>query len=177
MDLVWTVISVTLPVFLVAGAGFAWARAGLDYRVEFVTRLSMTLSLPCLIFAALMQTEVDPGDLAAVSLAALAAHGGLAVTMGLLVAVAGLDRRTYLAPLIFGNTGNLGLPMALFAFGAAGLGFAVAIFAVSIVLSFTLGLWLVAGGGGPGRWSASRWSGPRSPARCSCGEAGRRPSR
>jgi malate permease and related proteins len=61
--------------------------------------------------------------------------------------LAGLDRRTYLAPLIFGNTGNLGLPLALFAFGESGLGFAVVIFAVMMVFSFTFGVWVVAGGG------------------------------
>ena len=41
-----------------------------------------------------------------------------------------IDVRTYLAPLIFGNTGNLGLPLALFAFGETGLGYAVVVFAV-----------------------------------------------
>lgn len=37
--------------------------------------------------------------------------------------------------------------MALFAFGDDGLGYAVVVFAVMAVLSFTIGLWLVAGGG------------------------------
>jgi predicted permease len=62
-----------------------------------------------------------------------------------------LDRRTYLGPLIFGNTGNVGLPLALFAFGETGLGFAVVIFAVMILWSFTFGVWLVSGGGSPAR--------------------------
>ncbi|MBT8410204.1 MAG: AEC family transporter, partial [Octadecabacter sp.] len=58
-----------------------------------------------------------------------------------------LDRRTFLAPLIFGNTGNLGLPLALFAFGETGLGYAVVVFAVMAILSFTFGIWLVSEGG------------------------------
>jgi predicted permease len=58
-----------------------------------------------------------------------------------------LEVRTYLAPLIFGNTGNIGLPLALFAFGDEGLGFAVVVFAIMAVWSFTYGVWLVAGGG------------------------------
>ena len=57
--------------------------------------------------------------------------------------------RTYLAPLIFGNTGNIGLPLALFAFGEAGLGYAVIVFAVMAIWSFTFGVWVVAGGGSP----------------------------
>lgn len=58
-----------------------------------------------------------------------------------------IDLRTYLAPLIFGNTGNLGLPLALFAFGDEGLGYAVVIFAIMAIWSFTFGVWIVAGGG------------------------------
>jgi predicted permease len=68
-----------------------------------------------------------------------------------LIKTGGLNRQTYLAPFIFGNTGNLGIPLALFAFGEAGLGYAVAMLAVSAVLSFTLGLSLVAGKGGGGK--------------------------
>ena len=61
----------------------------------------------------------------------------------------GLDMPTFWAPLTFGNTGNLGLPLALFAFGQAGFDFAVVIFAVMAIISFTFGVWVVAGGGNP----------------------------
>lgn len=149
MNLVLTVTEIVAPVFLLGAVGFVWVRLGFDYRVEFVTRLSMTLGVPCLIFVALMQTEIDPRALTTLSVASLVAYGGVAVASTLLVFAARLDIRTYLAPVIFGNTGNIGLPLALFAFGAEGLGFAVVVFAIMAVLSFTLGLWIVAGGGNP----------------------------
>jgi predicted permease len=56
---------------------------------------------------------------------------------------------TFWAPMTFGNTGNLGLPIALFAFGQVGFDFAVVIFAVMAIISFTFGVWVVAGGGNP----------------------------
>ncbi len=154
MNLVLTVLGVVAPVAVLASIGFIWVRLGFEYRMEFVTRLSMTLGVPCLIFSALMKTDIDPAALAAVSLAALLGYAALTLIFWGLTHMMGLDRRTYLAPLIFGNTGNLGLPIALFAFGEAGLGYAVVIFAVMAVLSFTFGLWLVAGGGSP--WKALR---------------------
>ena len=46
----------------------------------------------------------------------------------------------------FGNTGNLGLPLALFAFGPIGFDYAVVVFAVMAFLSFTVGIWVVSGG-------------------------------
>lgn len=149
MNLVLTVLQIVAPVGVLAAVGFAWVRMGFEYRLEFVTRLGMTLAVPCLIFTALMESRIDPAALASVSLAAVLAYGALTVAFWGLVRLAGLDRRTYLAPLIFGNTGNLGLPLALFAFGETGLGLAIVIFAVMAVWSFTFGVWLVAEGGSP----------------------------
>ena len=149
MNLVLTVLEITAPVFLLAAVGFTWVKLGFEYRVEFVTRLAMTLSVPCLIFVALMQTEVDPQALATLSLASVAAYGIVTVLCALLVVLGRLDRRTFLAPLTFGNTGNLGLPLALFAFGDVGLGYAVVVFAIMAIYSFTFGIWVVSGGGSP----------------------------
>jgi predicted permease len=146
-----TVLEIVAPVFLLAAVGFGWTRLGFEYRVEFVTRLSMTLAVPCLIFTALMKTEIEPSALSRLSLAALAAYAAIWVATWLLVRLAGLDMRTFLAPLIFGNTGNLGLPLALFAFGAQGLSLAVVVFAVMAIVSFTIGLVIVAGRGSWGR--------------------------
>ncbi|MBS8227520.1 AEC family transporter [Vannielia litorea] len=149
MNLVLTVAQIVAPVFILAAIGFAWVKLGQDYPMRFITRLVMTLAIPCLIFGALMKTEIDPQALTAVSLAALVAYLAVIAVFTLLAFVLKLDRRTYLAPLIFGNTGNLGLPLALFAFGEEGLGFAVVIFAIMAMMSFTFGIWLVSGGGNP----------------------------
>ncbi|MEO1638726.1 MAG: AEC family transporter [Pseudomonadota bacterium] len=151
MNLALTVLNITAPVFMLAAVGFVWVRMGFEYRVEFVTRLAMTLAVPCLIFVALMQTEITPEALGALSLATLVAYAIVMVACFAVVRIAGLNSRTYLAPLIFGNTGNLGLPLALFAFGDLGLGYAVVVFAIMAILSFTLGIWLVAGAGSFGR--------------------------
>ena len=147
MNLALTVLNITAPVFMLAAVGFVWVRLGFEYRVEFVTRLAMTLSVPCLIFVALMRSDVAPEALATLSLATFAAYGLVAVVCLALVLLGRLHVPTYLAPLIFGNTGNLGLPLALFAFGDIGLDYAVVVFAVMAILSFTIGVWLVSGGG------------------------------
>lgn len=151
MNLAVTVLEIVAPVFLLAGVGFTWVRLGFEYRIQFVTRLAMTLAVPCLIFTALMKTELDKGAIGWFVLAALAGHALLALAGAALVRVMRLERRSYLAPFIFGNTGNLGIPLSLFAFGEAGLGYAVAMLAVSAVLSFTFGIYLVAGEGSGGK--------------------------
>lgn len=147
MNLALTVLQITAPVFILAAVGFSWVKMGFEYRVEFVTRLAMTLAVPCLIFVALMRTKIEPEALAALSLATISGYAMISVIAITMVKIMRLNVRTYLAPLIFGNTGNLGLPLALFAFGETGLGYAVVVFAVMAVISFTLGIWIVSGGG------------------------------
>lgn len=150
MSLVLQVAQIVAPVFALAAIGYAWVRwLGWNYDVEFVTRLSMTLSIPCLIFMALMRSDVEPSLLRDTVLAAIIAYVAVGGLVWALVRGLGLDIRTFWAPITFGNTGNVGLPVALFAFGQIGFDMAVVIFAVMAILSFTFGVWVVAGGGSP----------------------------
>ena len=151
MQLVLTVLEIVAPVFLLAAIGWVWVKLGQEYRIRFVTQLSMTLAVPCLIFNSLQNTSLDPGALSALTLASIVAYGGVTLVMWLAVRITGVNSRTFLAPLIFGNTGNLGLPLALFAFGEVGLSYAVVVFAVMAIYSFTVGVWLVSGGGSPAK--------------------------
>lgn len=143
MNLALTVLEIVAPVFALAGIGFVWVKLGLEYRVQFVTRLAMTLGVPALIFVALMETEISPAALSRITLAAIAVYALLTLVAGLVVWLVRLDGRTWHAPFVMSNTGNIGLPLAFFAFGDEGLGYAVAVFAVSTVFAFTIGIWLV----------------------------------
>lgn len=151
MNLALTVLEIVAPVFLLAGIGFAWVKIGLEYRIQFVTHLAMTLSVPCLIFVSLMQTRIDPAALTVLSLASVVTYAGVTLAFLALVPLLRLSTRTFTAPLIFGNTGNLGLPLALFAFGDIGLSYAIIVFAIMAIWSFTFGIWLVAGEGAFGK--------------------------
>lgn len=147
MNLALTVINICLPVFILALVGFVWVRLGFEYRLQFVTRLAMSLAVPCLVFTALARTEVDPAALSLLTLATFASYSVIALFLFIFLKIMRLNLRTYLAPLVFGNTGNVGLPLALFAFGPEGLSLGVIVLAVTSIASFTLGVWVVSGGG------------------------------
>jgi hypothetical protein len=149
MDIILTVLAIAAPVFLLAGIGFVWEKAGLAFDLAFVTRLSMQLGLPCLVFAALARTEVEPEALARLAVAALVGYFAVAVLSLALCLLLRLELRALLAPLIFGNTGNLGLPVIFFAYGEEGLAYALVVFGIMVVVNFTLGIWLVSGRGSP----------------------------
>jgi predicted permease len=147
MELIFTVLQIVAPVFLLAAVGFTWVKCGWAYEVEFVTRIAMTLSVPALIFVALMKADISRETLSGLFMASVAAYVVLAIVFLVISKVMKLDLPTFWAPLIFGNTGNLGLPLALFAFGEEGLSYAVIVFAVMAVGSFSVGVWMVSGGG------------------------------
>jgi len=146
MSLILQVLQTVAPVFILAGIGVMWVKLGWEYRVQFVTRLTMTLSVPALIFVSLMKTEIDPEVLRNTALAALLTYIVVALIALVVIKLARLDMQTFLPPMTFGNTGNLGLPLALFAFGPIGFDYAVVVFAVMAFLSFTVGIWVVSGG-------------------------------
>jgi len=52
-----------------------------------------------------------------------------------------LEPKTFLPPMMYNNCGNLGLPLALLAFGEAALPAAVVLFLVSNTLHFTVGIY------------------------------------
>ena len=151
MALAFTVLEIVTPVFLLAAIGYIWVKLGFEYRVQFVTQIAMTLAVPCLIFVSLMQTEITPQMLADISMATVVAYLAVGGAGFAILKAFGLSQRTFLPSLLFGNTGNVGMPLAFFAFGQTGLGYAIVVFAIMAIISFTFGVWLVVGGGSPGK--------------------------
>jgi hypothetical protein len=138
--------SIVAPVFVCAGIGFAWERFGRRFDVEFVTTLVTAIGAPCLVFHTLTHLAVEPATFAAMAAAAVGALVVSAAVGGAVVVAAGLPLRAFLPPLIWPNSGNMGLPLNYLAFGDLGLGLAIAVFCVNAVSHFTLGVAIVSGG-------------------------------
>lgn len=137
--------SIVAPVYLCVAVGFIWRRTGRPIDNSLIADLCMNLGAPCLVFSSLVSNSIDLRALADVSIVVLAAFAifGLVGYVGL--RAARLSTTSYLAPIIFPNTGNLGLPICLFAFGDEGLLYGVVFFALTSVIQFTIGQWLWSG--------------------------------
>ena len=110
-----------------------------------VGSLALNVGMPCLAFSAL--TRLDVSFTAFVE---MAGAYGLVLLCFLFVGLATifvlrLPAHTYLPVFTSSNTGNMGLPLCLFAFGSEGLAFAICIFVMSSVFSFTVGWSIYAG--------------------------------
>ena len=75
----------------------------------------------------------------------MAALAGFALVAAIVLPLAGLRVKTFLPSLTFPNNGNLGLPLAAYAFGAEGLSYAIVFYAICMIGQFTVGQAIAAG--------------------------------
>ena len=132
-------IPILAPVFIVTLLGYGWARLGVPFQREFLTGLVMNIGVPCLILNGTLHLEADASQfLSMIGFAVLALLVCTAIGAVILRAM-GQPLRSYLPPIAFGNSGNLGLPLCLFAFGKQGLGLAIGFYLVGSVSQFIAG--------------------------------------
>ena len=136
------VLGIILPVFSIIALGWLYARRAKP-DMGWVNRISMNVLAPALIFSALANRDFD---LVANRLLIL---GSIGVVLGSgLIAwpfakVLREDHRTFVPPMMFNNCGNMGLPLAVLAFGPSGFSAMVAVFTISNLLHFTVGAWMI----------------------------------
>lgn len=140
-----SLFAVLAPVFIVAGIGFIWARRGNAYPTDFIASLVMTVGTPSLVLSTLHRTRLEPAAFASMALACVLCMVVMAA-VGYIVSRAFRQHWRVLMPaFMFPNTGNMGLPVALYAFGEQGLALAVAFFLTLSSFQFTLGIALSGG--------------------------------
>ncbi len=136
------ILGIILPVFLVIALGFVYARKA-QPDMAWVNRINMNLLAPALIFTALAGKDFD---LYANKLLILGSVG-IVLGSGLLAwpfaRLLREDYRTLMPPMMFNNCGNMGLPLAVLAFGQQGFSAMVALFTISNLLHFTVGVWIL----------------------------------
>jgi predicted permease len=136
------ILGIILPVFSVIAVGYLWGRR-VKPDMAVVNRISMNVLSPALIFSALSSKSFDVRGDAMLMVGAV----GVVLGSGLLAWPAARwlrqDARTFVPPMMFNNCGNMGLPLAVLAFGEQGFGPMVALFTISNLLHFTLGAWII----------------------------------
>jgi malate permease and related proteins len=143
--MLYQIINVVAPTFIVVAVGWLWGRVGYKFDHNLVTSLIMNVGGPCLIFSTLCGLEISPSLMGTIGLATLVAIFIFGAIGFVVLKWAGLSSRAFLAPLMFPNIGNIGLPICLFAYGKTGLALAVMVFAVFSLFQFTMGIRLYSG--------------------------------
>lgn len=137
--------AVILPVIVIAGIGYVWSRLKRPFDNTLVTQLVSMIGTPCLVASALTSLHVQRDTLGMMALATILVFSGMFVLGFAVLKLMRLPMHSYLPAVVFSNAGNMGLPLALFAFGESGLALAVVYFAFSSTLQFTAGMSIAAG--------------------------------
>jgi malate permease and related proteins len=136
------VLGIILPVFSIILLGYLYARREKP-DMTWVNRLNVNVLAPALIFSALASKDFDLATNALLILGAIGVVAGSGLLAWPFAKLLHEDPRTFVPPMMFNNCGNMGLPIAALAFGPVGLSAMVALFTVSNLLHFTLGVHIV----------------------------------
>lgn len=137
-DLLWRIAQVIVPVFLIVAVGWAYGRRTRPDLSVF-NRIVLDVLSPLLVYTALAAREFrwqqHVGLIAGGALLILATGAAAWIV----ARVSRTDPRTLVPVVMFTNCGNMGLPLALLAFGPEHFGAAVALFSISNLIHFSLG--------------------------------------
>ena len=142
MELYLKLIDVLFPVFFIIGIGYYLGKKDPKFNTQFITNLAGTIGTPAMIFYTITTTGVTLEIFIEYFIYAAIIIGAFAVVGVIFLLILKKDPITELPPLILPNTGNMGVPICLFAYGTSGLGVASAIASVIILFHFTVGILL-----------------------------------
>lgn len=149
MEIFERILGIILPVFIIIALGYGYARLRGDAvrsDMTAVNRVSMDVLCPLLVFTALAAKDFD------------LAHNGMLILAGAIISLGsgllawpiarwlGYDVRSFVPPMMYNNCGNMGLPLAILAFGTSSLGSAVALFMACNLVYFSVGIKIIESG-------------------------------
>ena len=138
MDLIARISDVIIPVFLIVAIGYGYARR---HRPDLSTfnRIALDVLAPVLVYSALAAKDFQLADHVPLLIGGTVLILGSGLLAWPLARAFGVQPRTLVPVVMFNNCGNMGLPLALLAFGQAHFGAAVALFSVSNLFHFSIG--------------------------------------
>ena len=146
---IFTPLAPVIPVFLLIAAGFVFAHWK-KINLTSVTEIIVYLGTPSLVFSSLAGKPLFATDIAVLSAGILLIFAIVGFFIRLYFLVSGFSSRGFALPTLFMNAGNMGIPLALFAFGQAGLQRATLMFVIITFLQYSLGIYIL---NGRGNWT------------------------
>ncbi len=136
------ILATLLPVFLIAGCGTLYGRFRTP-DIRGLNTLNMELFVPMLVFAVLADRQAPLADYASLALAGAVVVLGSGLVLWPVAKWLRIETKTFLPPMMFNNSGNMGIPLLVLAFGEQALPAAVVLFIIEMLLHFSVGLYML----------------------------------
>jgi predicted permease len=131
---------------MLIAAGFIFAHWK-KISLASVTEIIVYMGTPSLVFSSLASRPLYAGDLIVLASGIAAIYAGVGLLVRVYFFAFNFRSRGFALPTLFMNAGNMGIPLALFAFGQAGMQRATLLFVICTFLQYTLGLYILHGRG------------------------------
>ena len=143
MQIYIKLFEVLFPVFFVIGIGYYLGKKNPKIDTTFITNFAANIGTPAMIIYAVTSTGINFEtfkDYFWYYLLAISAFAIVGIPTLYFLKTKDIIRE--LPPLIMPNTGNMGVPICLFAYGTEGLGVSASITSIIILFHFTVGVFL-----------------------------------
>ena len=142
MELYFKLFEVLSPVFFIVGIGYFLGKKKSDVDTAFITNYSANFGAPALFIFAITSSGVKFDIFAEYFIYSIIALSSFAVVGVIFLIFMKKDYIRELPPFFLPNTGNMGIPICLFAYGTLGMGVAAAISSLVVLLHFTVNVFL-----------------------------------
>tara|TARA_Y100000741_G_scaffold360039_1_gene341637 strand:+ start:825 stop:1727 length:903 start_codon:yes stop_codon:yes gene_type:complete len=142
MELYLKLFEVLFPVFFIIGIGYFLGKKNPKFDTTFITNYSGNFGAPALFIFAITSSGVTYDVFAEYFIYAIIALTSFALAGVIFLILMKKDISRELPPYFLPNTGNMGIPICLFAYGTLGMGVAAAISSLVILLHFTINIFL-----------------------------------
>ncbi len=142
MELYLKLFEVLFPVFFIVGIGYYLGKKNPNFDTSFITNYSGNFGAPALFIFAITSSGVTFTVFSEYFIYAIIALTSFALIGIIFLFFMKKDISRELPPYFLPNTGNMGIPICLFAYGTLGMGVAAAISSLVILLHFTINIFL-----------------------------------
>ena len=142
MDIYLKLFEVLFPVFFIVGIGFLLGKKNPNFDTSFITTYAGNFGTPALVIFALTAGGVSFEIFKEIFFYALILLSAFGIVGLIFLVLMKKDYIRELPPFFLPNTGNMGIPICLFAYGELGMGIAAAISSLVVLLHFTLNIFL-----------------------------------
>lgn len=133
---------IVFPLFLIIAIGYGYARKK-PINMQAANTANIDIFIPALLFSVLSAESFDFFSYSDLAISAAFIVLGSGIMLWPLCKILNIRSATFLPPMMFNNSGNLGLPLAVLAFGKEALPAAVVLFIVENTLHFSAGIYML----------------------------------
>lgn len=140
----YQIVQIIFPIVFIAMIGFFYSKHQ-KINMDIPNKINLDIFIPILVFYYLSEKLPSLTDIGTFSLGGIIVVFGSGILAYPIVKLLKINPNTFLPTIMFNNSINLGLPLALFAFGEEAMSLAISLSIVQVIGQFTVATALYGG--------------------------------